>query len=127
MSKRKKKAAVPDLPILNAEAFENVTREEFRDCLHIIESRNKPNEDLYGYVLKVHFETRNQTMFVKSCKECAHQEYLRDFIVAACPYELLSDATMRRRIATETKNTIEPLTELGKKILEEVYGTKNVN
>jgi hypothetical protein len=116
------KRELGDLPELSMEDWKRWEKQNRLECEHFHESRNKPDEDMDGYVLKVRTPS-GRFRFTLFCEECVRRltgEDSRILIVAASPFALISEATARRELATEC---VVPVSEYGKKMFEEVRGT----
>jgi hypothetical protein len=117
----------------NQQAFDWQDGEESRDvreCRHLIASRRDPNHDFYGHLIKFHFPTRNESVFVRTCRTCIdHDLSLLEFAVACVHYNVLSEVTMRREIVNTMKDGLrmEATSERSKKLMDEVFQADKVN
>jgi hypothetical protein len=117
----------------NQQAFDWQDGEEsraVRECLHLMASRRDPNHDFYGYEIKYHFPTRNESVFVRTCRTCIDRNLsLLEFAVACVKYNVLSEATMRREIVNTMKDGLimEATNERSKKLMDEVFQADKVN
>ena len=100
---------LPKLERFNPEQLEPKAMKglPFFGCKHIEESRNNPDSDLYGYIIKLQQPDTENAFALKACEECAHLPKIIEDTVARIEYALFSHKTIVRKMQEQQAEGIE--------------------